>query len=367
MRILITADTVGGVWTYTRELVTGLTLRGVEVTLVSFGEIPDSQQTHWMQELPNLDFRATGFKLEWMRDSEPDLTASAEFLKNVIDETGPDLLHFNQFYFGALECDLPRVVVAHSDVVSWWVAVHGQEPPDSPWMRWYRRIVRRGIAGATLVVAPSRWMLEQISKYHAHPDSSLVIHNGRTPAIFDPLADKQELVVTVGRQWDQAKNAALLLRRPMPAPVCIVGSDTHPESQGRAFSGGVQSPTVRFESHQDELRLSRLLAGASIYAATSCYEPFGLAPLEAALSGCAIVASDIPTFRELWDGAALLFHNGDADSLADALRQFVQHRELRLSYGNLAYRRAQQIFTAERMVEDYVGAYRKLTAVGVEA
>ena len=40
MHILVTADTLGGVWTYTRELVTGLVLGHGRVTLVSFGDIP---------------------------------------------------------------------------------------------------------------------------------------------------------------------------------------------------------------------------------------------------------------------------------------------------------------------------------------
>jgi len=93
MRILVTADTLGGVWTYTRELVTGLTLRGTEVTLVSFGGIPDAAQTGWMKGLPNLDYRPTGYKLEWMEDSESDLAASAEYLQAVIQETRPDLRH----------------------------------------------------------------------------------------------------------------------------------------------------------------------------------------------------------------------------------------------------------------------------------
>ena len=51
MHVLITADTVGGVWTYTRELVSGLIARGMRVTLVSFGEIPMPEQTAWMERL----------------------------------------------------------------------------------------------------------------------------------------------------------------------------------------------------------------------------------------------------------------------------------------------------------------------------
>ena len=41
----MTADTVGGVWTYAQELVTALVHRGVRVTLVSLGEMPGPEQT----------------------------------------------------------------------------------------------------------------------------------------------------------------------------------------------------------------------------------------------------------------------------------------------------------------------------------
>ena len=40
MHVLVTTDTLSGVWTYTQELVTGLANRGVRVTLVSLGDIP---------------------------------------------------------------------------------------------------------------------------------------------------------------------------------------------------------------------------------------------------------------------------------------------------------------------------------------
>jgi glycosyltransferase involved in cell wall biosynthesis len=36
----------------------------------------------------------------------------------------------------------------------------------------------------------------------------------------------------------------------------------------------------------------------------SRYEPFGLAPLEAAARGCALLLSDVPSFREIWGDAA---------------------------------------------------------------
>ena len=59
MHVLVTTDTLSGVWTYTRELVTGLVSRGMRVTLVSFGEIPLPDQTLWMDHLHGLQYHPT--------------------------------------------------------------------------------------------------------------------------------------------------------------------------------------------------------------------------------------------------------------------------------------------------------------------
>lgn len=361
MHILVTADTLGGVWTYTRELVTGLVRRGDRVTLVSFGDIPTAAQTRWMDGLANFDYRPTAFKLEWMLDSEADMEASSQYLEALIEEVRPDLLHFSQFYYGAINCDVPRVVVAHSDVVSWWMSVHRQLPPETEWLNWYRRIVTRGLHQATTVVAPSRWMLEQVELHYGKLRSGSVIHNGRTPALFNPYISKQETIITLGRLWDSGKNVSLLLKREMPGSVRIVGCDRHPDLQKHSFAAEAIRPNISLDPQQDERQITQTLARAGIYAATSQYEPFGLAPVEAALSRCAIVASDIPSFHELWQGAAIFFRNNDPDSLAEALESLLRDRELRLRQGNLALRHARQYFTADRMVEGYKKLYLKFT------
>ena len=69
MHILVTSDTLGGVWTYTRELVTGLHARGHRLTLVSFGNIPSPQEADWITSLGGVDFRPTAFRLEWMQEA----------------------------------------------------------------------------------------------------------------------------------------------------------------------------------------------------------------------------------------------------------------------------------------------------------
>lgn len=367
MRILITADTLGGVWTYTRELVTGLVRRGVQVTLVSFGDIPTAAQSRWMDALPNLDFRATAFKLEWMQNSAADLAASSEFLCDLVRETRPDLVHSSQFCYGSLRCTVPRVVVAHSDVLSWSKAVRGGLPQENEWLHWYRATVGRGLREADIVVAPSRWMVEQISEEYGRPAHAEVVYNGRNPALFHPGTSRQDEIVSVGRLWDVGKNAALLLREEMPARVRIIGANRHPEFQESMLDLEEVRPNVHLEPFQDEQALAYTFSRAAVYAATSQYEPFGLAPLEAALSGCAIVASDIATFREIWGNTALYFRNNDARSLSEILGCVITNSEIRQQYADLAFDRARERYNADRMVDQYLEIYRAVLATAAVA
>lgn len=405
MHALVTADAVGGVWTYARELVTGLVRRGVRVTLVSFGKLPEPDQLAWMEGLAGLDFRPTGFRLEWMQEAARDLALSADYLRAVVDEVEPDIVHLNQYAYGALELGVPKVVVAHSDVVSWWVAVHGEGPLLSPWMRWYRETVRRGLAGADVVVAPSCWMMEQVRQHYGKPARERVIHNGRTPALFDPGREKRPWALSVGRLWDQGKQVSLLTRIEPPMPVVIAGAERHPEAgeaterakiphvrQHRAdvgYQGKVNTPTLAPKAgakvgHQDfhvrqhpnkiefagqlgEDRLRELYGEAVVYVATSCYEPFGLAPVEAALSRCALVVNDIPSLRELWGDAAYYFAMNDVGSLSRALRHLAADPELCISYGKQAHDHARRHFIAERMVDGYVELYETLVTAEVAA
>jgi glycogen synthase len=369
MHVLVTADTVGGVWTYARELVTGLSRKGVNVTLVSFGEIPTVAQTEWLEGLRGVTFHPTAFRLEWMQEAEGDIEASSEYLRSLIDEVQPDLLHLNQFCYGSLDVSIPKLVVAHSDVVSWWVNVKGAEPDADGWTNWYRDTVGQGLANATAVVAPSRWMLECVETYYGKPKQASVIYNGRTPTLFNPYVTKEDTVLSVGRLWDGGKQAALLTQVETSIPVFIAGTEKHADESFRTVESalGESHPKLFLKGQQSEGQLRQLFARASIYAATSRYEPFGLAPVEAALSRCALLCNDIPTFHELWGDSAIYFRHNDAKGLQDAIEQLHADRELRLTYANLAYNRAKQRFTAERMVEDYMNLYQSLASAGAAA
>ena len=354
MHVLMTADTVGGVWTYTQDLVSELVGRGNRITLVSFGALPAPHQTAWLRNLPEVDYRPTSFRLEWMQDAAGDVDAARQYLESVILEVRPDLLHSNQFCFGSIKTDIPRVVVAHSDVVSWWQSVHGSDPPQQEWA-WYRREVQNGLHGADLIVAPSQWMMHTLGTNFHLSSETLVIYNGRNPSRFKPGHARDNCVLSVGRLWDAAKQSDLLLNAELDIPVYIAGASREP---GSIQTSRTARADARFTGPISQAELAELYSRASIYVATSCYEPFGLAPVEAALSGCALILNDLPVFRELWGDDAVYFARNDAHSLAQEVSRVARNDRARQELANRTKKRAQEKFTASRMAEEYCHMYR---------
>jgi glycosyltransferase involved in cell wall biosynthesis len=395
VHVLITADTMSGAWTYSRELVTGLVTRGVRVTLVSFGEIPMPEQTAWMDHLHGLEYRPTAFRLEWMQEAEQDLAESSAFLTALVHELCPDILHLNQFCYGNLEVDVPRVIMAHGDLLSRNEAVHELTIQDRPNQdrpnqdrpnydrpnqdrttqdranrptKWYHETVVRGIEGADVVVAPSSWMLDQVRSCYLSPRRGVVIYPGRNPIFFNPYVSKDDCVLAVGRLVDAGKQVSLLTQHVHPVPVCIVGAEHTVPVPRVPIRADVKIATdetsVAIRGPQTEAQLRALYSRAAIYAATARYEPLGMTALEAAFSRCAIVANDIPGFREIWGDAALYFRTNDAASLAENIRNLNEDRPMRRAYAELAYARARERFTTKRMIEQYLQLYRSLLNAG---
>lgn len=350
-RILMTADTIGGVWTYALELIRGLETYGIEVILATMGRPLTIQQRKEAAGLANLELRESSFKLEWMEEPWRDVQAAGNWLLDLEQCTRPDLIHLNGYAHGALAWQAPTVVVAHSCVLSWWRAVHGQEAP-AEWSA-YREAAREGLAAADLVIAPSRPMLEWVEELYGPLGPSAVIPNGRRlPAL--PTSAKERFILSAGRLWDEAKNIRALkaVAPELPWPVCLAGEERAP-SQAQPSAG--VTPLGRLSAGE----LAPWFARASIYALPARYEPFGLSALEAGLAGCALVLGDIPTLREIWEEAAVFVSPEDHESLKEALRELIESAAWRADLGAKA-RRAAARYTPERMAAGYRQTYRQV-------
>ena len=122
--------------------------------------------------------------------------------------------------------------------------------------------------------------------------------------------------------------------------------------------------TVHGQVGSDEL--AARMAERPIFASPSLYEPFGLAVLEAAQAGCPLVLSDIPTFRELWDGAARFAPPGDAAAFAGAVSALLADEAERERLAAAARIRADR-YGLDAMVEGVAAVHRAVVRTPAEA
>src|SRR4051812_48016703 len=128
LRVLMTTDTVGGVWTYSTDLARELRGHGVDVILATMGKPLTREQRATLRAMPGVEARESSYRLEWMEDPWRDVRDAGEWLLSLAAESQPDLVHLNGFCHGALPWNRPTLIVAHSDVFSWFRAARKQEP-----------------------------------------------------------------------------------------------------------------------------------------------------------------------------------------------------------------------------------------------
>jgi glycosyltransferase involved in cell wall biosynthesis len=347
----MTADTVGGVWVYASAMARGLCARGHRVTLATLGPPPRPDQLHGIADVAGLDLVATDLALEWMDPDGVDFTRALSRLPALERRTAPDVVHLNGFREACAAWRAPVLVAAHSCVNSWWQACRGDES-SGPW-RSYADRLRAGLAAADAWVAPSAAYRDQVDMLHAPPTRGRVIWNGLAPT--GAAAPKNPIILAAGRVWDEAKNvAALVAIAPrLPWRVHIAGRRA---ADGSAPASSCGSCDVTWLGELPHSRLLSAMQRAAVFVAPALYEPFGLTVLEAASAGCALVLADIPSFRELWDGAALFADPRDRAMLQAALERVVRDEPLRLALQRSAAIRARR-YSLDAMCGAYCGIY----------
>lgn len=338
--VLMTSDAVGGVWRYSLQLARGLSGLGIETTLAVLGPAPASAQMRETSGIPGMHVVVTGWPLDWTAANPAVVRETGAALAGMAARLHADTVHLHTPALAAeVPWPVPVVAVAHSDVGTWWKAVRGGTLPAD--LAWRAASVGRGLAEADIAIAPSRSFARALN-WHYRPQRKIeVVPNGceHTPL---PPCPRRRAVLACGRLWDEGKNFALLDRaaEQLDAPVLAAGAVEGPNGVTAEFA------RLTLLGQLDSGALSSQMAATTVFVAPSRYEPFGLAVLEAAQAGMALALSDIATFRELWDGAALFFDPNDINALAWVLRRLLDRPE---EFAGRARQHASR-YAAQRMV-----------------
>lgn len=357
-RVFLTTDAVGGVWQYALDLARFFRTHEIEVILAILGPAPSADKRAEVELVPGLKILETGLPLEWMTGRPEEISLAGRALAEMAEETGAEIVHLSN---PALACDaewsVPLVATLHSCVGTWWRTMRvGEDMPEE--FAWRTECIARGLSRADVATAPTAAFARLAGRTYRGVDFR-VIHNGRDDTAFAALDMPRTGALTTGRLWDEAKNirAIDLAAKEVRTPVFAAGPTEGPHGVAQLF------PHLQLLGALPNVKVRQRLAGSAIYVSASLYEPFGLGVLEAAQSGCALVLSDIESFRELWGGAAYFVDPSSPASIAEALNAISADEELRLRLGRTAQERSQR-YTTARMAMRTLSAYADAMKAG---
>lgn len=361
MRVLLTTDAVGGVWQYSIELARGLVALGAQPIVAILGPPPSDMQRAEAAVIRGAQWIETEWPLDWLcSDAAPVNAAGAELAK-LATRLDVDIVHANMpTLLAEARFAQPVVAVTHGCVATWWAAARAA--PLAPQYRWHEALTARALRRADRVIAPSRSYAECVRRHYRLPSAPATVFNGRLRLDGGGRAAPHDCALTVGRLWDEVKNAGTL-----DAAASRLAIPFH-------AAGAVRGPhgeTARLE-HLHVLGelgtryLARRLARRPVFVSAARFEPFGLAVLEAAAAGCPLILSDIATFRELWDGAAIFVDPNDVDGFADAIEAVIRDAEWRAMLGSAAETRAAR-YVPDATASAMIAQYRRLLATQVAA
>ena len=217
MRVLMTTDSVGGVWTYSLNLARGLRARAWEVTLLVLGPPPSAAQRAHAADVCEL--LETGLPLDWAADGGRETAMAGETVAGIASLCKADIVHLNSPALAAeVAFDQPVIGVCHSCLASWWHAMRTGPMPAE--FRRHKQILSRGYARCAALVSPSRSFSRVTAQIYGIA-APTVVHNGApAPGHHHSLAEPW-VILAAGRLWDEAKGFPVLAQAAqyVPSPI----------------------------------------------------------------------------------------------------------------------------------------------------
>jgi glycosyltransferase involved in cell wall biosynthesis len=259
------------------------------------------------------------------------------FSKNILNKINKTDLYYSPFFNIPCGISVPVYTTIH-DIIF----------PDMPELvsplglrirRWfYRRAVNR----SQKIFTVSFFSKSRIEHYLGTRRPVIVTHSAIQPAFLSQKqvqVSKKEIIVFIGNikkhKGLQFLLEAFVLARAegLKHKLVIVGSrDNFRSSDGEFFqkidSLFAETQWLEFTGSISDIELMQLLSVSSLLVQPSLYEGFGLPPLEAMTLGTKALISDIPVFKEIYDGFPVVFFKaGDSIDLKKKLLDLLYNKK----------------------------------------
>lgn len=291
-------------------------------------------------------------------------------LPGIIYKENPDIVHFPHFNFPVFYTG-KFVVTIHDMLMHDFAGLSATTLPSPIYYLKriiYKFVFRRAVLGSSHIVVPSNTVKNELESYYKIKSEKIsVIYEGFDERIVqkDSVKIDKPYFVSVGNAYPH-KN----LERLIEAVVAL-----NKNSEGRVFLAIASARSVFTERLKTLIKkfgaenwikligfvpddkLGSLFKNSAGFIFPSLSEGFGLPGLEAISSGTLVLASEIPVFREIYDGNALYFNPLDFSSIEktmeDVLKMDKSEREAKIEKARQFVKRYSWVKMAKQTLNVY--------------
>jgi len=281
---------------------------------------------------------------------------------------GIDLFHglSNELPIGIHRTGIPSVVTIHDVAFRTFTDMYHWADRRIYDLKW-----RYAVTRADRIIAISECTKRDIIRFYGIDESKIdVVYQPVTPRYYSPIphTDAPPYMLYVGAV-NSRKNllgivkAMQLLPPDIDLPLYIVGNghEYKKEVENYIVSHRLQS-RFRWLGGLTHDELHQLYTDARLFIYPSFYEGFGLPVVEAMLSGCPVVTSNVSSLPEAAGPYSLKADPASPEDIADKMLQALTDTELRtrMVTGSLQY--AMQTFHPSVLAQRLMGVYQKSLA-----
>lgn len=352
-----------GVGRYIRNLVDALSQIDKKNDYVLFTRAQDNVK------FKNSNFKIVNTEIKWHSIDE-----QLKFSK-VITEQNLDVIHF-PYYSVPVFYNKPFIVTLH-DLIPMHFQTGKASTLPFPFYKFkffaYRFVVSQAAKKAKKIIAPSFATKQDIVKrLKINPSKIEVIYEGTDKSLVSKQSGetkKTNQFLYIGNAYPH-KNLDLLLNvfkdLPFDFKLTLVGKEDYFYKRLKQKVKKIKLENkIFFQGYASDLELLTLYKKSKALIIPSFIEGFGLPALEAMANKCLVLASDIPTLREVCDGAALFFDPKNSDELLRKIIEISNNSDKFKKYVDQGIRRSNE-FSWEKTAKETLKIYEGSSSASSE-
>lgn len=261
----------------------------------------------------------------------------------------------------------PVVVTYHSDIVKQKNLMRVY----APLMRWFLKRADAIVATSPNYIETSPVLAEYRDKTTAIPigldDRQCPVPSAETIAALKARIGHAKFFSFVGvLRYYKGLHVLMEANQGMDLPTVIAGAGPkEAELKAHAMALGLKNTVFLGRISDEEKTALQQLSYATVFPSHLRSEAFGISLLEGAMHGTPMISAEIGTgssYINQQDVTGLTVPPEDAGALRAAMQYLWDHPAEAARMGAAARARYEQLFTAERMAEQYANIYRGLAA-----